>query len=730
MNVQREKENKVIESSVLLYRISKAIASIKDGFELLKVIVDETQPVFGFHDIGLYVLSKDKQTVTDWAAAYATINPSNGNFRTREFELETTPFKEMPIERLTKKLTKANSPLIFDYHEYLADSAKLIPIRESVLKIIEEGSYKEFIAAKLSLGGKFLGILIFNSTAKNLFSSTQFSLFQAVADLVAVAVANIIANEEIIERDREKSILLEITELIAQVKDVKDLLSLIAAKIKPIFNFHDCGIFIVSPNGNFHTVLAATGTEQCGWNRLLADASNSIPHKGSVVEWMLGELEKEKTPILTDYQEMVGKFPDYPQFKMFDVLCHGYRDCLSAILTVRDKTIGLFCINALQKNFFQEDIKPLFQAVANSISIAIANILANEEINQQLNEIIELKRQLEAENTYLLDEVEKNYNFGEIIGFSPRLREVFEVIETVAPTDATVLIQGETGTGKELVARAIHNRSDRNSRPLIKVNCAALPKDLVESELFGHEKGSFTGAYERRIGKFELADNGTIFLDEVGELPLDIQVKLLRVLQEKEIERLGGKGTINLNLRVIAATNRNLSKEVQVGRFRADLYYRLCTVELFLPTLSERKEDIKPLTLHFARKYAAKFSRKINSVSNEMLTELNAYNFPGNIRELEHIVEHAVIFSKTEQLILPRSLATNSNGKSQIETSKSVKNGDSRNLQTIEREHINSVLKQTNGRIKGKNGAAEILGLNPATLYFRMKKLGITKAEN
>jgi transcriptional regulator with GAF, ATPase, and Fis domain len=342
-----------------------------------------------------------------------------------------------------------------------------------------------------------------------------------------------------------------------------------------------------------------------------------------------------------------------------------------------------------------------------------------------------LKKRLEAENVYLSEEIGKNYNFEEIIGTSPRLRQVFEIIETVAPTDATVLIQGETGTGKELAARAVHNRSTRSTRPLIKINCAALPRELVESELFGHERGSFTGAHERRIGKFELAEQGTIFLDEIGELPLDAQVKLLRVLQEKEIERLGGKGTIKLDLRVVAATNRNLAAEVQQGRFRADLYYRLSTVELFMPPLRERREDIEPLTLYFARKYAAKFSRLIERVSTEMLRELNAYDFPGNIRELEHIVEHAVIFSKNEKLILPRLLIGNAetNQVSSGDESKKIKLSASepQTLSSIEREHIIEVLRQTSGRIKGKRGAAEILGLNPATVYFRMKKLGIEK---
>jgi len=386
----------------------------------------------------------------------------------------------------------------------------------------------------------------------------------------------------------------------------------------------------------------------------------------------------------------------------------------------------------LDKNHFKPAQFEIFQALADQVAVAVSNILVGDEIKTQLAEIKTLKKQLEAENVYLAEEVSKNYNFEEIIGTSPRLFHVFEVIEQVAPTDATVLIQGETGTGKELIARAIHNRSNRNARPLIKINCAALPRELVESELFGHERGSFTGATERRIGKFELANNGTIFLDEIGELPLETQVKLLRVLQEKEIERVGGKGTIKLDLRIVAATNRNLAQEVQAGHFRADLYYRLCTVELFLPALRERKEDIEPLTMYFAEKYAAKFSRRITKISSKMLAELHAYDFPGNIRELEHIVEHAVIFSKNEKLILPRSLTGKVETQilANVESTKTaLPESDKQTLETIERAHIIEILRQTDGRIKGKNGAAEILGLNPATVYFRMKKLGIEKAK-
>ncbi len=329
------------------------------------------------------------------------------------------------------------------------------------------------------------------------------------------------------------------------------------------------------------------------------------------------------------------------------------------------------------------------------------------------------KSQLEAQNTYLREEIQSVHNFEELIGESTVLKKVLRDVERVAPTDSTVLIAGETGTGKELMARAIHNLSPRKAKPLVKVNCAAIPSGLIESELFGHEKGAFTGALSRKIGRFELADGGTIFLDEIGELPLDVQSKLLRVLQEGEFERVGGTKTNQVHVRVIAATNRELAQETRAGRFRADLFYRLNVFPIALPPLRERKDDISLLAEYFVQKFASRMGKKIVSIPSAFHKTLVSYAWPGNIRELEHVIERAVILTEGESL---QSITICSQPVGEIS-----ENGGVLTLEACERRHIEQVLEQVAWKISGTGGAAELLGLRPTTLEARMKKLGLTR---
>ena len=346
-----------------------------------------------------------------------------------------------------------------------------------------------------------------------------------------------------------------------------------------------------------------------------------------------------------------------------------------------------------------------------------ALVTAHKELVVAHEEVSRLKNQLEAENIYLQQELQLDQAFGEMIGQSDALKYVQFKVSQVALTDSTVLITGETGTGKELVARAIHGASLRKDRPLIKVNCAALPASLIESELFGYEKGAFTGATARKLGRFELATGGTLFLDEIGDLPLESQVKLLRAIQEGEIERLGGTKTINIDVRIIAATNRNLKLEIEKGNFREDLWYRLNVFPITVPPLRQRKEDIPALTDHFARKAAKKFGKNVDSVSAGAMRTLQEHSWPGNIRELENVIERAVIHCQGSVLhlserfdTLPETVASNT-----------------KSLEEIEREYIVRILESTAGRIEGRNGAAKLLGLNPSTLRTRMVKLGIQK---
>ena len=349
---------------------------------------------------------------------------------------------------------------------------------------------------------------------------------------------------------------------------------------------------------------------------------------------------------------------------------------------------------------------------------------AEKDLNAALVEIRGLKERLEEENLYLREEIFEVKGFDEIVGKSDALKYVLNRVEQVAKTDATVLLQGETGVGKELIARAIHERSSRSNGPQVKVNCATLPEALVESELFGHEKGAFTGADRQRKGRFELADRGTILLDEVGELPLGTQAKLLRVLQEGEFERVGGSTTIKVKVRVIAATNRKLHDEVSAGRFRQDLFYRLNVYPITVPPLRERREDIPLLVSHYAREIGERLGKSISEVPAQVMREFTEYNWPGNIRELQNVIERAVIVSSDAVLRLPEPLVQTTSGESQAFKEPMTIS----TLNDVEREHILRALDATGWRIEGPKGAAAMLRLHPSTLRFRMKKLGLTKA--
>lgn len=713
--LEREREKSVLLS------ISEAIANIRDKNELWRVMIEKVQPLIGFKASVSTIYSADYSQYRYFL--FSSILTEN-----LERDLQDHLGAFLPIAGTSDEwVLRQPDVATLD----IAEKERLAKGNPSAIKILKALGITQNLYIKLRSAGRIIGVQHFHFEDAAAVTEKNVELAKSITDLIATAIANILANEEILEREREKSVLLSISEDIASARNAVELMQVIRDKAQALIPFYDTGVLIVEPDGEHHYDLAVTlpdWDDSQSNNLLRAAGHNRIRHPNSFVAEMMKKLEMCGTPIIGDWEEIFAS-TDYPFFSVLKSL--GFRESLVTPLKSGGNTFGTLWLNSLEKNHFHEKQFEIFQALADQVAVAVSNILANNEIKHQLAEIKELKKRLEAENVYLTEEIGKTYNYAEIVGASEPLRQVFAVIEQVAPTDATVLIQGETGTGKELVARAVHNRSPRADRPLIKINCAALPRELVESELFGHERGSFTGAVQRRVGKFELANNSTIFLDEIGELPLEMQVKLLRVLQEREIERLGGKDTIKLDLRVVAATNRNLAQEVQAGRFRADLYYRLCTVELFMPPLRTRRADIEPLTLHFAQKYAAKFSRRIDRVSSRMLAELNAYDFPGNIRELEHIVEHAVIFSRDEKLILPRPLVADLAEGKTAETVESSNppfpNSEKQTLAKVEREHILAVLRQTSGRIKGAGGAAEILGLNPATVYFRMKKLEIKR---
>jgi len=396
-------------------------------------------------------------------------------------------------------------------------------------------------------------------------------------------------------------------------------------------------------------------------------------------------------------------------------LAEGARSVCHLPLISRDRVLGVLHLGSLQENAFTEDDVAFLSKVAGQVAIAVENARA-------YGQIADLRDKLAQEKLYLEDEIRSELNFEEIVGKSDALRRVLKEVETVAPTDSTVLIYGETGTGKELIARAVHNLSARGSSAFVKLNCAAIPTGLLESELFGHEKGAFTGAIAQRVGRFELANRGTVFLDEIGEIPLELQPKLLRVLQEREFERLGSSRTLRTDARLIAATNRDLGAMVDEQKFRSDLYYRLNVFPVRVPPLRERPDDIPLLVRHFVQQFSRRTNRNIETIPSETLTALVNYDWPGNIRELQNVIERAVILSKGPVLkVATDDLKPRSATDGTVQLDKNIRGL----LEHTERKQILSALEQTNWIVAGPNGAAARLGLKRSTLQSRMHKLGV-----
>ena len=411
------------------------------------------------------------------------------------------------------------------------------------------------------------------------------------------------------------------------------------------------------------------------------------------------------------------------------LVAEGIQSYCVVPLVAMGNSIGTFTVWSETKNRYSEADAELLQEVANQVALAISNMKSYEEIAA-------LKVRLEKENVYLQEEIRTVHNFEEIVGNSPALLELLRRVDQVARTDSSVLIYGETGTGKELIARAIHDRSARKKRPLVKVNCSAISAGLVESELFGHVKGAFTGAFERRIGRFELANGGTLFLDEVGELPLETQVKLLRVLQEREFEPVGSNSSVRVDVRIIAATNRNLRESISAGSFRSDLFYRLNVFPLEVPPLRVRRADIPQLAMFFLSRYSRNLGKRMEGISAAATERLSRYSWPGNVRELQNVIERALILSHGPILELETDLISVSAFEALRDAAPEVAaaaqpTGPSSSLKTleeVERAHISAVLQQARGVIEGANGAAKTLGMHPNTLRHRMEKLGIKRS--
>jgi formate hydrogenlyase transcriptional activator len=418
---------------------------------------------------------------------------------------------------------------------------------------------------------------------------------------------------------------------------------------------------------------------------------------------------RSRQPYVCDDVETQRRFP-----RDDDFLKYGVRSYIAIPLTKHGELIGVVDYLSLKQRSFTPEEVTLLQDVSDMVSMAVSNALAYEQINV-------LKEQLQIENRLLQDEIVQSSIYEEIVGSSVSLQKVLAAIDRVARTDSTVLVTGETGTGKELVAHAIHRRSPRSGRALVKVNCAALPSELIASELFGHEKGAFTGALQQRIGRFEAANGGTIFLDEIGELKPEMQIALLRVLQEKEFERVGGNRTLRTDVRVITATNRDLQREVAEGRFRMDLYYRLNVFPVHMPPLRDRSDDIPILVDYYVARLGARMGKRIRQIEKRTLDAMQQYSWPGNVRELQNIIERGVILSDGEVFRLePGALLTASAQPQSLQVDSSAPRDN-------QKAEIEAILRETRGRISGPDGAAARLGLPASTLESRIRTLKINK---
>jgi formate hydrogenlyase transcriptional activator len=509
------------------------------------------------------------------------------------------------------------------------------------------------------------------------------------------------------EREKEQLQILSICSALAQASSKEEFNAVISGLLKEYVHFDDF-IFALSNENE---------TEYQIFYQFLQKISERESY--TMNDGFFNACLDSADPVIFDLKGVRDKKNNYPSYINI-VENKGFKNgvgiCLPYIKGNRNVLFLFF------KNFvtFSRESNRIIRGIAVQLSMTVRNIRMDEEYERKVAELKILKRNLGEKKTQVANI--KSEGFHGIVGNSDAMKNIYELIAQVAPSQSTVFIFGETGTGKELAASAIHNLSSVSNKRMIKVNCASIPVNLIESELFGHEKGAFTGATELRIGKFEQAENSTIFLDEIGELPLELQGKLLRVLQEKEIERIGGKNTIKVNARVIAATNRWLEKEVAEDRFRSDLYYRLNVYPIPLPALRDRPEDIIVLGNFFLEKHSKQIGKKIRGFSKKVLNSMMANAWPGNVRELENMVERSILFAKDEvikEMIFPQIFITESNNTEMEFCTKT--------LQEVEKEHILRVVKKCNGRISGPQGAAVLLDLPGTTLISKMQKLGIKK---
>jgi len=683
-----------------LVRMSRAIGTHRDLKELFATLVDELHGVVQFDFIGVSLRNQDSDTFRNYFIDMASRS-------------EFVPEEQLvPEETLTLWVYERQEPL-------LRSTGEMEPRYNRLQAVLKRLNIRSICAFPLTTAHRKLGVITFCSMQVDTYSPNDIRFVSQVADYIALAFDDALniaalrrASEELQSKNDRLQLLLDVTNQVVSNLELRDLLHAISQDVRRVMQSDYAGLSLPDKENKQLRLYALDFPEGKGF--LQEDFAYWMEGTPS------GTAMRTMKP-LTLQSPFTG-WLDYPIVQI--AVREGLKSICCLPLISRNRAIGVLVLGRLRDDAFrQADISFLSQ-IANQIALAVENALVYREIR-------ELKEQLSKEKLYLEDEIRTEMNFAQIIGNSASLRRVLKGVGTVAPTDSTVLIYGETGTGKELIARAIHDLSPRSSKSFVKLNCAAIPTGLLESELFGHEKGAFTGAIAQRIGRFEVANGGTIFLDEIGEIPLELQTKLLRVLQEREFERLGSSRTLRTDARLIAATNRDLETMVSEQKFRSDLFFRLNVFPVHVPPLRERQGDIPLLVRHFTQQFSRRMKKAMETIPSATMDALCRYHWPGNIRELQNVIERAVIVSVGPALSVDvgdLKFPKVNHPEERAAAPNSTTNGALHSvLEETERQQILKALAQSNWIVAGPDGAAALLGINRSTLQVRIRKLGISR---
>jgi formate hydrogenlyase transcriptional activator len=678
----------------LLLEVSESIASHRNLSDLFKDFAERLPRVVPFDYINLLL----HDPACDVMRLHILVAPEESTIR---------PGMEFPVN-------ESASGLVWQTQRALTVEDVETETRfPRLIAMMRENGVRSFCAVPLTTALRRLGSLGFGSLTHRVYTDSDLNFMQQVANQVAVAVDNVLHDEterstqERLTRDRDRlQLLLEVNNAVVSHLDLDNVFRAVSTCLRRVIPHDGSSLLLCEPEtGQFRVYVLRFASNDSFVEEGRAEAGCFTSPAGVAISTRQTALfgEAELTALAVESRAAQR------------ILAEGVRSFCCVPLLSHDRVMGTLNVGSSRPSAFSQDDVELLGQVAQQIAIAVDNGLAYRQI-------AELKEKLNTEKLYLEEEIRTEQNFEEIVGTSAALKQALEQISIVAPTDSTVLIQGETGTGKELIARAIHNLSGRRARTFVKLNCAAIPTGLIESELFGHEKGAFTGAISQRIGRFELANGGTLFLDEVGDIPLELQSKFLRVLQEQEFERLGSTRTIRVDIRLLAATNRDLEAMVAERQFRSDLFYRLNVFPIVSPPLRDRQEDIAPLVRYFTQKFATRMTKRIDAIPTETMTALARYHWPGNIRELENFIERAVILSRGSTLVVPLSELKQHRKADTVV----VRQGPS-TLEEAEREYIRQALRESNWLVGGPSGAAARLGMKRTTLQSKMAKLGIER---